>query len=152
MSEFNEKYRSRFEKLSSTNVSDALDALGLKGSTYGIRPMWHTMGKIVGPVVTVKLTAAGLTKGKYHLGIKAIDAAEPGDVILIDNGGRLDTSCWGGSDAMAMAASVSMMMLTQRICTTVRGISDSKSAPTKQMTIAAKLIVSWKSTKRWMLR
>ena len=96
MSEFNEKYRSRFEKLSSTNVSDALDALGLKGSTYGIRPMWHTMGKIVGPVVTVKLTAAGLTKGKYHLGIKAIDVAEPGDVILIDNGGRLDTSCWGG--------------------------------------------------------
>ena len=96
MSEFNEKYRSRFEKLSSTNVSDALDALGLKGSTYGIRPMWHTMGKIVGPAVTVKLTAAGLTKGKYHLGIKAIDAAEPGDVILIDNGGRLDTSCWGG--------------------------------------------------------
>lgn len=96
MSEFNERYRKRYEKLSSTNVSDALDSLGLKGSTYGIRPMWHTMGKIVGPVVTVKMTAAGLTKGKHHLGIKAIDAANEGDVILIDNGGRLDTSCWGG--------------------------------------------------------
>ena len=96
MSEFNERYRKRYEKLSSTNVSDALDSLGLKGSTYGIRPMWHTMGKILGPVVTVKMTAAGLTKGKHHLGIKAIDAANEGDVILIDNGGRLDTSCWGG--------------------------------------------------------
>lgn len=96
MSEFNEKFRERYEKLSSTNVSDALDSLGLKGSTYGIRPMWHTMGKILGPVVTVKMTAAGLTKGKHHLGIKAIDAANEGDVILIDNGGRIDTSCWGG--------------------------------------------------------
>lgn len=93
---FNEKYRHRFEKLSSTNVSDALDAMGLKGATYGIRPMWHTMGKVIGPVVTVKLTAAGLTKGKHHLGIWAIEAADSGDVILIDNGGRLDTSCWGG--------------------------------------------------------
>lgn len=96
MSEFNEKFRERYEKLSSTNVSDALDALGLKGSTYGIRPMWHTMGKITGPVVTLKMTAAGLTKGKHHLGIKAIDAANEGDIILIDNGGRIDTSCWGG--------------------------------------------------------
>jgi Demethylmenaquinone methyltransferase len=94
--DFDERFRERFRKLSSTNVSDALDALGLRGATYGIRPMWHTMGKIVGPVVTVKMTAAGLTKGKHHLGIKAIEAAREGDVILIDNGGRIDTSCWGG--------------------------------------------------------
>lgn len=94
--DFNKDYRDRFEKLSTTNVADAMDALGLRGATYGIRPMWHTMGKVLGPVVTVRLTAAGLTKGKHHLGIKAIEAANPGDVILIDNGGRLDTSCWGG--------------------------------------------------------
>lgn len=96
MSSFNEQYRARFDHLSTTNVSDALDALGLKGATYGIRPMWHTMGKVVGPAVTVKMTAAGLTPGKHHLGIRAIDAAEAGDVVIIDNGGRLDTSCWGG--------------------------------------------------------
>ena len=96
MSEFNEKYRERLLKLSTTNVSDALDALGLKGSTYGIRPIWEGTKKITGRVVTVKMTAAGLTTGKTHLGIKAIEAAEPGDIVLIDNGGRLDTSCWGG--------------------------------------------------------
>lgn len=96
MSSFDEAKRKRFEGLSSTNVSDALDALGLKGSTYGIRPMWHTMTKVVGPVVTIKMTAAGLSKGEHHLGIMAIEYANPGDVILIDNGGRLDTSCWGG--------------------------------------------------------
>jgi 4-hydroxy-4-methyl-2-oxoglutarate aldolase len=88
--------RERLMRLSTTNVADALDALGLKGATYGVRPMWHTMGKIAGPAVTVKLVAAGQTKGKTHLGVKAISLAAPGDVILVDNGGRLDTSCWGG--------------------------------------------------------
>lgn len=96
MNEFDEKYRSRMEKLSTTNLSDALDALGLKGSTYGIRPIMPQWGKVLGRAVTVKLTAAGLTNHRHHLGIKAIDAAQAGDVIIIDNGGRLDTSCWGG--------------------------------------------------------
>lgn len=93
---FDVKYRERLKTLSTTNVADALDALGLKGATYGIRPIWEGADKIVGKAVTVKLTAAGLTKGKHHLGVKAIEAAESGDVIVIDNGGRLDTSCWGG--------------------------------------------------------
>jgi regulator of RNase E activity RraA len=46
--------------------------------------------------VTVKVTAAGLAQSKSHLGVKAIETAAAGDVIVIDNGGRLDTSCWGG--------------------------------------------------------
>ena len=62
------------------------------------------------------------------------------------------TSALGGSEAIAIAAKVSMMMLTQRICTTVSGISVPNTAPTKQMTMAAKLIVSWNSTNRWILR
>ncbi len=96
MSEFDEKYRKRLEKLSTTNISDALDALGYKGSTYGIRPLMPEWKKAVGRAVTVKMAAAGLTKGKTHLGVKAIDLAEKGDIIVIDNGGRIDTSCWGG--------------------------------------------------------
>lgn len=91
-----EQYRERLKKLSSTNIADALDAYGLKGATYGICPIWEGAGKIVGEAVTVKIAAAGLTKGKNHLGVKAIDAAKAGDIIIIDNGGRLDTSCWGG--------------------------------------------------------
>lgn len=96
MSEFDARYRTCLEKLSTTNVADALDALGLKGATYGIRPVWESAGKVVGRAITVKITAAGLTIGQGHLGVKAIDAATPGDVIIIDNGGRLDTNCWGG--------------------------------------------------------
>ena len=96
MNEFDEKYRARFEKLSTTNVSDAMDALGYRGATFGIRPMRESWGKVVGRAVTVKMTADGETKGQHHLGVKAIAAAEAGDIIIIDNGGRLDTSCWGG--------------------------------------------------------
>lgn len=88
--------RKRLEKLSTTNISDALDALGIRGSTYGIRPMYHSMGKIIGPAVTIKMTDAGTVKSKYHLGFRAIDAAQEGDVIVVDNSGKLDSSCWGG--------------------------------------------------------
>lgn len=95
-SDFDLRYRARLERLSTTNVADALDALGLKGATYGIRPIWEGAPKIVGRAVTVKITAAGLTKAKSHLGVRAIAAAEAGDIIVVDNGGRLDVSCWGG--------------------------------------------------------
>jgi len=96
MQTFTDEYRQRFAALSTTNVSDAMDSLGVHGATYGICPMWHTMGKVLGPAVTLKMTAAGETKGKHHLGVKAIDVAKSGDVIVVDNGGRIDTSCWGG--------------------------------------------------------
>ena len=91
-----DEQRNRLMKLSTTNVSDALDALGLKGSTFGIIPIWHTMKKVCGNAVTVKMIAAGETKAQHHLGVKAIELAQSGDVIVIDNSGRLDTSCWGG--------------------------------------------------------
>lgn len=93
---FDASVRKRFERLSSTNVSDALDALGYKGATHGIRPMLERWNKIVGEAVTMKMTAAGETPQKTHLGMNAIAAAKAGDVIVIDNGGRMDTSCWGG--------------------------------------------------------
>ena len=94
MNVFDEKYRARFEKLSTTNVSDACDFYNIHGATYGIRPMIEKWGRMVGRAVTVKMCAAGETKNKHHLGMNAIVTAEPGDIIVIDNGGRLDTSCW----------------------------------------------------------
>ncbi len=96
MSAFDTKYRARLLKMSTTNIADALDALGLKGATCGIRPLWEKAPKITGEAVTVKLISAGQTKGKTHLGVMAIEAAKKGDIIVIDNSGRTDTSCWGG--------------------------------------------------------
>lgn len=88
--------RALLEQLSTTNISDALDAFGLRGATYGILPIWEGCKKIVGEAVTLRLIAAGTAIPKTHLGVNAIEAAKRGDIIVIDNSGRLDISCWGG--------------------------------------------------------
>ena len=90
----------RLLKLDTCAVADGMDRLGLAGATYGVRPMW-LCPKIVGRAVTMKIKPVGLDKPKQHLGTLPIDVAQPGDVIVIDNGGRPDTSCWGGLLALA---------------------------------------------------
>ena len=77
----------RLLKLDTCAVSDGMDRLGLMGATYGVRPMWPCP-KIVGRAVTMKIKPVGLDKAKQHLGTLPIDAAQPGDVIVIDNGGQ----------------------------------------------------------------
>ena len=81
-------------KFSTTNISDALDALGLASGITGILPAFDCP-KLFGPIATIKMTAAGQTPSKSHVGIKAIVSAAKGDIIVIDNGGRKDVSCWG---------------------------------------------------------
>jgi len=88
------KIMSRGLKLSTTNISDALDALNFRSGIAGILPAFKCP-KIFGPAVTLRITAAGLTSSKSHLGIDAISVSEEGDIIIIDNGGRQDVSCWG---------------------------------------------------------
>ncbi len=92
--DFERKSRPRLEKLSTTNLSDALDKLGLHGAVIGIRPLFG-MPRVCGRAVTIKITAAGMTKSKHHLGIEAIAAAVEGDLIVIDNHGDVQNNCWG---------------------------------------------------------
>lgn len=96
MGNLTDSLRKRLEKLATTNVSDAMDSLGIKGSTYGVRGMYEGCRKIIGEAVTMKVVAAGLTKSTTHMGVNAIESAKQGDVIVIDNGGRIDVNCWGG--------------------------------------------------------
>lgn len=96
MGKLTDGLRGRLEQLSSTNISDALDALNLKGATFGVNRMYEGCKKIIGEAVTLKVVAAGLTKSTSHMGVNAITAAKKGDVIVIDNGGRIDVNCWGG--------------------------------------------------------
>jgi 4-hydroxy-4-methyl-2-oxoglutarate aldolase len=91
---FDEQYRSRMLKLSTPNLSDALDKVGLRGAVSGIRPM-YACPRIVGRAVTIKIMAAGMLKSKHHLGVHAIDAAISGDIIIIDNHGDTQNNCWG---------------------------------------------------------
>lgn len=90
----------RLSKLDTCAVSDALDRLGLRGATIGIRPVWPCP-RIVGRAVTARIKPVGLERPKKHLGTPAIDAAQPGDVIVVDSGGRPDVSAWGGLLSLA---------------------------------------------------
>lgn len=91
---------SRLAKLDTCAASDALDRLGLRGATIGIRPVWPC-ARIVGRAVTCKIKPAGLEKSKVHLGTPAIEAAKESDIIVVDNGGRPDVSAWGGLLSLA---------------------------------------------------
>jgi 4-hydroxy-4-methyl-2-oxoglutarate aldolase len=92
--EFDVRYRPRLERLATTNIADALDKIGIRGAVIGIRPLYDCP-KIIGRAVTIKITAAGATPSKSHLGVRAIDAADAGDIIIIDNRGDLHNNCWG---------------------------------------------------------
>ncbi len=91
----------RLERLDTCAVSDALDHLNLRGATIGIRPLWPCP-KIAGRAVTVKVVPAGRATPGYHLATPAIEGSEPGDIIVVDNAGRTDVSCWG--DILSNAA------------------------------------------------
>lgn len=82
-------------------VSDALDALGLTGSVLGIGPMWEG-ARVIGRTFTVQL-AEGVPPfdEPVHLGVHAIMTSEPGDVIVVANGGRIGMGAWGGLLATA---------------------------------------------------
>jgi regulator of RNase E activity RraA len=90
----------RLSKLDTCAVSDALDSLALKGATWGIGPLWQCP-RIVGRAVTMKIKPAGLQQPTQHLGTAPIEAAKAGDIIVIDNGGQLQFSCWGGLLALS---------------------------------------------------
>ena len=86
----------RLSKLDSCAVSDALDKLGLKGSVTGIE-RWSTDKRIVGRVLTVKLEAAAGRSNTRHLCTAAIEAANAGDVIVVEQRSGLDAASWGGN-------------------------------------------------------
>jgi len=92
--EFDKRYRGRLQKLATSNLSDALDKLGLTGAVIGIVPQWGKT-KIIGRAVTIRMIAAGAVQSKTHLGVDAIEHSAKGDVIVIDNRGDLNNNCWG---------------------------------------------------------
>ena len=77
--------------LSTATLSDALDKLGRPGSLLGIAPLQNGQ-RLVGRAYTVRYRPAGHpagTVGDY------LDAMEPGQVVVLDNGGRTDCTVWG---------------------------------------------------------
>ncbi len=81
----------RFAKLPSSCISDACDKLAIPGQVDGLKPMLQG-ARICGQAVTLRylpMGPAGGTVGDFlHL-------AQAGDVIVIDNRGRIDCTVWG---------------------------------------------------------
>jgi regulator of RNase E activity RraA len=87
----------RLSRLDSCAVSDALDRLGLAGSVSGIH-RFSTDRRISGRLVTVKLERDdGRPAASRHLGTTAIESAQPGDVIVIEQRTGIDAAGWGGN-------------------------------------------------------
>jgi len=94
----------RLARLDACAVSDALDKLGLPGSTQGLMQQ-STTKRIAGRVLTFRLVpkdavppASGSPR---HLGTTAVEAARPGDIIAIEQSTGIDAGCWGGILSLA---------------------------------------------------
>jgi len=88
---------SRLNRLDSCAVSDAMDKLGARGVVTGIH-LLSTQRKIAGRVITVKLGADdGRPTAAKHLGTTAIELANPGDVIVVEQRTGIEAAAWGGN-------------------------------------------------------
>jgi 4-hydroxy-4-methyl-2-oxoglutarate aldolase len=85
----------RLLQLDSCIVSDALDKLGLSGVAPGLARL-STETKLAGRVLTVKLETANGRLAERHLCTAAIEAASPGDILVIEHHTRADCAGWGG--------------------------------------------------------
>ena len=88
----------RFKALDTTCVSDALDKLGIVGGVYGVKPLLSGK-KICGTAFTVRYVPCRPVKGNVG---DFLDDVKPGEVVVIDNGGRDYCTVWG--DIMAVFA------------------------------------------------
>ena len=89
-----------YKKLDSTSISAAMDKIGLPAGLYGIKPI--VPGTVMcGQAFTVRYVPCGEVKGTVG---DFLDDVEPGQVCVLDNGGRDYCTVWG--DIMAMAASL----------------------------------------------
>lgn len=86
----------RLRRLDSCAVSDALDKLGLAPAVSGIAAR-TTRTRIAGRTVTVKLgpSVPGVQSTR-HLGTAAIERAERGEVIVVEQSTGIDAAGWGG--------------------------------------------------------
>ncbi len=83
-------------ELDSCAVSDALDTLGLPGATTALDPMWPVGRTVAGRVRTVTAAPKATAGPATHIATPLVTIAERDDVVVIDNHGRVDVSCWGG--------------------------------------------------------
>ena len=78
-------------KLGTSALSDAMDRLGIPGQALGIKPVDRSF-LVCGPAFTVHNMPCDIHGGSVG---DYIDDVAEGQVICIDNAGRLDCTVWG---------------------------------------------------------
>jgi len=91
----------RLSRLDCCAVSDALDKLGLPDRVVSGLEQRSTTRRIAGRVVTYRLVPAekappASSGAPRHLGTTAIELAQPGDVIVVEQRTGVDAGSWGG--------------------------------------------------------
>ena len=81
----------QFATLTASGLSDALDQLGIAGQCHGIMPLSRSF-RIVGRAWTLRYGPVGLDPGSVG---DYIDEIGAGQVVVLDNQGRLDATVWG---------------------------------------------------------
>jgi 4-hydroxy-4-methyl-2-oxoglutarate aldolase len=81
----------KFKSMDTTCLSDAMDRLGIKCGCSGILPVVPGV-KAVGEAFTVKYRPCGSVKGTVG---DFLDDVAPGQVVVLDNGGRTYGTVWG---------------------------------------------------------
>lgn len=91
----------RLNRLDCCAVSDALDKLSLRDRVVSGLEQRSTTRRIAGRVVTYRLVPADKAPpptggAPRHLGTTAIELAQPGEVIVVEQRTGLDAGSWGG--------------------------------------------------------
>lgn len=91
----------RLRRLDACAISDAMDQLAGRGISAGSVitgvPRASGSGFVVGRAITMRVGPGEPKAGPpRHLGTTAIEAAEPGDVIVVEQSSGIDAGCWGG--------------------------------------------------------
>ena len=118
-----ESFRERLARLDTCVVSDALDRLGLSGVVTGIHRL-STDRAIAGRILTVKLERPNGRVPDRHNCTTAIEAAQPGDVIVIEQRALPEGAGWGGILSFAAKLRNVAGVIVEGPC---RDIDESKS-------------------------
>lgn len=90
----------RLSRLDVCALSDALDKVGIAHQVVSGLEQRASTRRIAGRVVTYRLVAAQDAPPSsgpvQHLGTQAIERANAGDVIVVEQRTGIDAGCWGG--------------------------------------------------------
>ncbi|HLJ62196.1 MAG TPA: RraA family protein [bacterium] len=90
--------RDLVERFLEASPPDLADAMNKSGAMRDIAPAYLPIARCVGPALTVKIPT-----GSSMMILKAMELAQPGDVIVIDGRGALTASLWGGNRSLFAA-------------------------------------------------